>query len=57
MVDLRLPKRLRFGILIVLGLMISILFNAGLFTQAAPSAKKDPVIMAAGDIACDPPKF
>ncbi|MFM7437313.1 MAG: metallophosphoesterase family protein [Snowella sp.] len=53
MIDLRLPRRLIFVILIALGLIVSLVLNAGFVVQAA-STTKDPVIMAAGDIACDP---
>jgi len=53
MIDLRLPRRLIFYFLISLGLVITFLLNTGFVVQAA-STTKDPVIMAAGDIACDP---
>ena len=53
MIDLRLPRRLIFSFLISLGLVITFLLNTGFVVQAA-STTKDPVIMAAGDIACDP---
>lgn len=54
MLDLRLPKRLVFGFLMGLGLIVTFLLNTHFFVHPATSMSKDPVIMAAGDIACDP---
>lgn len=54
MIDLRLPRRLIFGFLIGLGLIVSLVLNTGFLVQAATSTTRDPIIMAAGDIACDP---
>jgi hypothetical protein len=54
MLDLRLPKRLVFGFLMGLGLIVTFFLNANFFAQPVTSMNKDPIIMAAGDIACDP---
>jgi len=54
MIDLRLPRRSIFVFLIGLGLIVSFFLNTNFLAQAETSANKDPVIMAAGDIACDP---
>ncbi len=54
MINLRLPKPLVLGLLIGLGLILSFFLSSTLFVKANPLISKDPVIMAAGDIACDP---
>lgn len=54
MIDLRYFKRLILSLLFGLGLILSIFLGTFLVAQASSLLNLDPVIMAAGDIACDP---